>query len=69
MVVKNCDAPVSNYRRLHPEEEARRQTMEDIMKTIISALIALAVLAGVTAPAGAGVDPKKLYDQLDRQKY
>ncbi len=39
------------------------------MKTVISALIALAVLAGVAAPAGAGPDAKKLFEQLDRQKY
>ena len=36
------------------------------MKTIISALIALSVIAGVAAPASA-LDSKSLYDQLDRQ--
>jgi len=39
------------------------------MKTIISALIALAVLAGVAAPAGAGLDAKKFFAQLDRSRH
>jgi hypothetical protein len=39
------------------------------MRTVISALIALAVLAGVAAPAGAGPDARKFYDQLDRYKF
>jgi hypothetical protein len=38
------------------------------MKTIISALIALSVLAGIAAPASA-LDPKTFYDQQDRQAY
>jgi len=38
------------------------------MKTIVSALIALSVLAGVVAPANA-FDAKTLYEQLDRQSY
>jgi hypothetical protein len=38
------------------------------MKTIISALIALSVLAGIAAPASA-LDPKTFYDQQDRQSY
>ena len=38
------------------------------MKTIISALIALSVLAGIAAPASA-LDPKTLYEQQDRQSY
>ena len=36
------------------------------MKTIVSALIALSVLAGIAVPASAGVDAKTFYDQLDR---
>jgi hypothetical protein len=36
---------------------------------VISALIALAVLAAVAPPGGAAPDVKKFYDQLDRQKY
>jgi hypothetical protein len=32
-------------------------------------LIALAVLAGVTAPAGAGPDIRKFYEDLDRHKF
>ena len=36
------------------------------MKTIVSALIALSVLAGITAPANA-FDAKSFYEQQDRQ--
>jgi hypothetical protein len=36
------------------------------MKTIVSALLALSVLAGVAAPASA-FDAKSFYQQLDRQ--
>jgi hypothetical protein len=36
------------------------------MKTIISTLIAVSVLAGIAAPASA-LDAKSLYEQLDRQ--
>ena len=35
------------------------------MKTIVSALIALSVLAGITAPASA-FDAKSFYEKLDR---
>jgi len=35
------------------------------MKTIISALIALSVLAGIAAPASA-LDAKQFYEQQDR---
>lgn len=38
------------------------------MKTLISALIALSVLAGIAAPAGA-LDARKFYDQIDRESY
>lgn len=38
------------------------------MKTIISALIALSVLAGIAAPASA-LDSKTFYEQQDRQSY
>jgi len=41
---------------------------EIVMKTIVSALIALSVLAGVAAPANA-IDVKAFYDQLDRQSH
>jgi hypothetical protein len=37
-----------------------------IMKTILSALIALSVIAGVAASASA-FDPKAFFDQVDRQ--
>ena len=36
------------------------------MKTIASALIALSVLAGIAAPAGA-FDAKSFYEQLGRE--
>jgi hypothetical protein len=36
------------------------------MKIIVSALISLSVLAGITAPASAS-DAKTFYEQLDRQ--
>jgi hypothetical protein len=39
---------------------------EIAMKTIVSALIALSVLAGIAAPASA-LDAKSFYEQLDRQ--
>jgi hypothetical protein len=38
------------------------------MKTFVSVLIALSVLAGIAAPASA-LDPKTFYDQHDRQSY
>jgi hypothetical protein len=38
------------------------------MKTIVSALIALSVLAGIAAPAAA-LDAKTYYDQQDRAHY
>jgi hypothetical protein len=38
------------------------------MKTIVSALLALSVIAGVAAPAGA-FDAKTFYEQLDRQAH
>ena len=39
------------------------------MKTAISALIALAVLASVAAPVGANPYAKKLFEKLDKQRY
>ena len=38
------------------------------MKTIVSALIALSVLAGIAAPASA-LDAKTFYEQQDRMSY
>ena len=38
------------------------------MKTIVSALIALSVIAGIAAPASA-IDAKKFYEQVDRSGY
>jgi len=39
------------------------------MKTIVSALIALSVLAGIAAPASAPFDAKTFYEQMDRASY
>jgi hypothetical protein len=36
------------------------------MKTIVSALIALSVLAGIAAPASAAWAAKSFYEQVDR---
>jgi len=44
------------------------QHLEEAMKTIVSALIALSVLAGIAAPAGA-MDAKTFYEQQDRASY
>lgn len=38
------------------------------MKTIVSALLALSVLAGIAAPVSA-LDVKSFYDQQDRTHY
>jgi hypothetical protein len=38
------------------------------MKTIVSTLIALSVLAGVVAPANA-IDAKTFYEQQDRSSH
>jgi hypothetical protein len=38
------------------------------MKTIVSALIALSVLAGIAGPAGA-LDTKTFWEQQERQSY
>ena len=38
------------------------------MKTIVSALIALSVLAGVAAPASA-LDVKSFYERMDRYSH
>jgi len=40
------------------------------MKTIISALLALSVLAGFAAPANAAdFDAKTYFEQMDRSRY
>jgi hypothetical protein len=39
------------------------------MKTILSALIALSVLAGFAGSAAADVDAKTLYEQMDRDRF
>ena len=52
-----------SYELEHSELSTRRQ--ETAMKTIVSALIALSVLAGIAAPASA-FDAKSFYEQQDR---
>jgi hypothetical protein len=39
------------------------------MKTILSALLALSVLAGFAGTAAANVDAKTFYEQVDRDHY
>jgi hypothetical protein len=39
------------------------------MKTILSTLLALSVLAGIAAPASAALDAKTFYEQMDRAGY
>ena len=39
------------------------------MKTIVSALIALSVLAGFAGTAAANVDAKTFYEQVDRDRF
>ena len=39
------------------------------MKTILSALIALSVLAGFAGNAAANVDAKSFYEQVDRDRF
>ena len=39
------------------------------MKIIVSVLIALSVLAGITAPASAAFDAKAFWEQQDRWRY
>ncbi len=36
------------------------------MKTIVSALVALSVLAGIAAAPASALDAKSFYEQLDR---
>lgn len=49
------------------KEETRAK--EDIMKMLISALVAVAVLAGVAASVSADPYAKKFFEKIDRQKY
>jgi hypothetical protein len=39
------------------------------MKTIVSALVALSVLAGIAGPVAAADDAKSFYEQQDRAHY
>jgi hypothetical protein len=59
----SCNVPVNAWQAwccLH--------FLEIAMKTIVSALIALSVLAGIAAPASA-MDAKTFYEQQDRVSY
>jgi hypothetical protein len=58
-----CNAPVDAC-----SNGVARVFWRIVMKTFVSALIALSVLAGVAAPASA-LDPKTFYDQQDRQSH
>jgi hypothetical protein len=44
------------------------QLRKTAMKTIVSALVALSVLAGIAAPASA-LDVKGFFEKLERQAY
>jgi hypothetical protein len=39
------------------------------MKTFLSALLALSVIAGIAAPASADLDAKTFYERQDRSSY
>jgi hypothetical protein len=40
-----------------------------VMKTIVSVLIALSVLAGIVGPVAAADDSKTFFEQQDRTRY
>jgi hypothetical protein len=40
-----------------------------VMKTIVSVLIALSVLAGIAGPVAAADDAKTFFEQQDRTRY
>jgi hypothetical protein len=54
--------PAAHHIRLARPERPNQQAGVTIMKTIVSALIALSVLAGIAAPASA-LDAKKFWDE------
>ena len=56
------------YRELTASSCRNGQLLEIDMRTIVSALIALSVLAGVAVPASA-LDAKTFYEQQDRTSY
>jgi len=49
----------------HPAAAGRARSRRDIMNTILSALVALSVIAGVAGTANA-FDAKSFYEQVDR---
>jgi hypothetical protein len=56
------------FRRLVPWRHllCRNRDEEEAMKTIVSTLVALSVLAGVTAAAYAATDAKQFFEQQER---
>ena len=67
-------APYQGHERRKARNEHKQATdlklksnhWREAMKTILSALLALSVLAGIAAPASA-FDAESFYQQLDRQ--
>ena len=57
--------------RLSPTAEARIWKQESAMKTIVSALLALSVLAGIAAVPASAADfnAEKFWTQQDREHY
>jgi hypothetical protein len=45
-----------------------RRNKEEVMKIVVSTLIALSVLAGIAAPANA-LDAKTFWEQQDKDRY
>jgi hypothetical protein len=55
--------------RSHAHSAADRARSEEIaMRTILSTLVALSVIAGIAGPANA-LDAKSFYEQFDRGHY
>ena len=55
-------------RQLHPPHFSggSKHSEEMIMKTILSAIVALSVIAGVAGSASAALDAKTFFEQVDR---
>ena len=66
---KNFYEAARSPAQLNPEPAGNQPqtSRRTVMKTIVSALLALSVLAGIAAPASAAIDAKSFYEQLDRQ--
>ena len=66
-----CTAKPAPYGVMHPAIALLHKTEKDwsiAMKTILSALVALSVIAGVAGAASA-LDAKTFYEQVDRNHY